>query len=425
MLPTSPPDASGLVAALAVGLLIGLERGWNNRELPEGGRVAGLRTFTLTGLLGGVLGHLQPIFGPWPLLGSLLGLSLLLTMSYGREVKLSGNLSATTAVTMLLTLALGAFASHGNVELALAAAVIVAVLLNLKPTLHGWLKLIEHRELIASLQLLVLTVVVLPYLPNTGLGPYGALNPYHLWWAVILIAGMSLASHFAMRLSGSQRGVLWTGILGGMASSTVTTLALARYASQQPSIVNGVVSGIIASSGVMFFRMAILISAINAALLSTSGIALSVAGSLMLCIALWRWRRETNHAEDKNKVGAMPPFGLGTALGFSAFLAFMAVLVPATKQWLGSSGIYMLSTVSGLADVDAILISLARMHKNEDLSIVTTSIALGLATLANMSTKLVIAWTTGGAQVGKPVAISYFVALTGGAIAFGLALNFR
>jgi uncharacterized membrane protein (DUF4010 family) len=171
--------------------------------------------------------------------------------------------------------------------------------------------------------------------------------------------------------------------------------------------------------------MAILISAINAALLSTSGIALSVAGSLMLCIALWRWRRETNHAEDRNKVGAMPPFGLGTALGFSAFLAFMAVLVPATKQWLGSSGIYMLSTVSGLADVDAILISLARMHKNEDLSIVTTSIALGLATLANMSTKLVIAWTTGGAQVGKPVAISYFVALTGGAIAFGLALNFR
>ena len=425
MLPTAPPDASGLVAALAVGLLIGLERGWNNRELPEGGRVAGLRTFTLTGLLGGVLGHLQPIFGPWPLLGSLLGLSLLLTISYGREVKLSGNLSATTAVTMLLTLVLGAFASHGNVELALAAAVIVAVLLNLKPTLHGWLKLIEHRELIASLQLLVLTVVVLPYLPNTGLGPYDALNPYLLWWAVILIAGMSLASHFAMRLTGSQRGVLWTGILGGMASSTVTTLALARYASKQPSIVNGVVSGIIASSGVMFFRMALFISAINAALLSTSGIALSVAGSLMLCIALWRWRRETNHAEDRNTVGAMPPFGLGTALGFSVFLALMAVLVPAAKQWLGSSGIYMLSTVSGLADVDAILISLARMHKNEDLSIETTSIALSLATLANMSTKIVIAWTTGGAQVGKPVAISYFVALTGGVIAFGLALNFR
>jgi uncharacterized membrane protein (DUF4010 family) len=425
MLPTTSPDASGLVAALAVGLLIGLERGWNDRELPEGGRVAGLRTFALTGLLGGVLGHLQPIFGPWPLLGSLLGLSLLLTVSYGYEVKLSGNLSATTAIAMLLTLALGAFASYGNVELALAAAVIVAVLLNLKPTLHSWLKLIEHRELSASLQLLVLTVVVLPYLPNTGLGPYSALNPYVLWWAVILIAGLSLTGHFAMRLTGSQRGILWTGILGGMASSTATTLALARYAGLQPSMVSGAVSGIIASSGVMFFRMAILISVINAELLSIFGIALSVAGSLMLCIAIWRWRRETNHAEDRNAVGAMPPFGLGTALGFSVFLALMAVLVPTAKQWLGSSGIYMLSTVSGLADVDAILISLARLHKNEDLSIVTTSIALGLATLANTSTKIVIAWTTGGAQVAKPVAISYFLALASGAMAFGLAMNFR
>jgi uncharacterized membrane protein (DUF4010 family) len=120
----------------------------------------------------------------------------------------------------------------------------------------------------------------------------------------------------------------------------------------------------------------------------------------------------------------MPPFGLETAFGFSVFLALMAVLVPAAKQWLGSSGIYMLSTVSGLADVDAILISLARLHRNEDLSIATTSIALGLATLANMFTKIAIAWTTGGAQVGKPVAISYFVAMAGGAMAFALALNF-
>jgi uncharacterized membrane protein (DUF4010 family) len=417
------PDASGLIAALAVGLLIGLERGWNDRDLPEGGRVAGLRTFALTGLLGGVLGHLQPIFGPWPLLGSLLGLSFLLTVSYGHEVKQSGNLSATTAIAMLLTLALGAFASYGNVELALAAAVIVAVLLNLKPTLHSWLKLIEHRELSASLQLLVLTVVVLPYLPNKGLGPYSALNPYVLWWAVILIAGLSLTGHFAMRLTGSQRGILWTGILGGMASSTATTLALARYAGQQPSMVSGAVSGIIASSGVMFFRMAILISVMNAELLSIFGIALLVAGSLMLCIAILRWRRETNHAEDRNAVGAMPPFSLGTAFGFSVFLALMAVLVPAAKQWLGSNGIYMLSTISGLADVDAILISLARMHRNEDLSSVTTSISLGLAILANMSTKIVIAWTTGGAQVGKPLAISCFVAMVGGALAFGLAMN--
>ena len=352
-----PPDAPGLIAALAVGLLIGLERGWHDRELPEGGRVAGLRTFALTGLLGGVLGHLQPDFGPWPLLGALLGLSLLLTVSYARAAKLSGNLSATTAVAMLLTLVLGAFAAHGSITLALAAAVIVAVLLDLKPTLHGWLRLIEHRELTASLQLLVLSVVILPYLPNAGLGPYGALNPYQLWWAVILIAGLSLAGHFAMRLTGSRRGILWTGLLGGLASSTAATLALARYARQQPALAGAAAAGSLAACGVMFFRMAVLLGVIQPTLLSTFGNALVVTGVVMLGMALWRWRRRSGSAASEGAVGAMAPFDLGTALGFGAFLAVMAVLVPAAKQWLGTSGIYVLSTVSGLADVDAIVIS--------------------------------------------------------------------
>ncbi len=418
-----PPNAPGLIAALAVGLVIGLERGWHDRELPEGGRVAGLRTFALTGLLGGVLGHLQPEFGPWPLLGALLGLSLLLTVSYTRAATLSGNLSATTAVAMLLTLVLGAFAAHGDITLALAASVIVAVLLDLKPTLHGWLRLIEHRELTASLQLLVLSVVVLPYLPNVGLGPYGALNPYQLWWAVILIAGLSLAGHFAMRFTGAQRGILWTGLLGGLASSTAATLALARYTRQQPAMVSAATSGMMAACGVMFFRMAVLIGVIEPVLLSTFGIALVVSGLLLLSMALWRWHRMAGDTRNEHTVEAMAPFDLGTALGFAGFLAVMAVMVPAAKQWLGNYGIYVLSTVSGLADVDAILISLARLHGAGDVATGTAAVALGLATLANMLTKSGIAWTTGGSQVGKTVVGSYLIALIGGGISLWLTLT--
>ena len=157
-----PPEVERLVAALAVGLLIGLERGWQERDVQEGGRVAGLRTFALTGLLGGVLGHLLPVFGAWPLVGAEIGMALLLAVSYTRVAEQSGNLSATTAVAMLLTLVLGAFAAHGDVALALAAAVVAAVLLNLKPTLHSWLRLIQSSELSASLQLLVLSVVSCP-----------------------------------------------------------------------------------------------------------------------------------------------------------------------------------------------------------------------------------------------------------------------
>ncbi len=418
-----PPDASGLVAALAVGLVIGLERGWHSRELPEGGRVAGLRTFALTGLLGGVLGHLQPVFGAWPLLGVLLGLALLLTVSYARNAELTGDLSATTPVAMLLTLVLGAYAAHGNITLALSAAVIGAVLLDLKPTLHSWLRLIDHRELTASLQLLVLSMVILPYLPNTGLGPYAALNPYQLWWAVILIAGLSLTGHFVIRITGAQRGVLWTGILGGLASSTAATLALSRYAREQPSLTGAAAAGTLASCGVMFFRMIVLLGVIQPKLLSTFGSALVVTGVVLLFIALWRWRKLGRTAVGEGSIGAMAPFDLGTALGFGVWLAVMSVLVPAAKQWLDTSGLYVLSAVSGLADVDAILISLARLHGAGGLSTAATVTALGLATLANMVIKAGIAWTTGGAQLGQSVVIGYLGAIACGAVVLALGVT--
>lgn len=410
---TLPPEVPGLVAALAVGLVIGLERGWQGRDLPEGGRVAGLRTFALTGLLGGVMGHLMPAFGAWPLVGALIGLSLLLTASYLRAVKLSGDLSATTAVAMLLTLALGAYASHGNVELALTAAVVASALLALKPTLHGWLRLIEHRELAAALQLLVLSVVILPYLPDDGLGPYGALNPYQLWWAVILISSLSLAGHVAMRLTGSHRGLFWTGILGGLASSTAATLTLSRYVRLHPPLRDAALAGMLAASAVMFWRMTVLIGVMAPALLLRFGVPLLLTGMVMMALALrcWRQRDQADPAAAGETPQPMAPFDLGTALGFAAFLAVMAVLVPAAKEWLGNSGLYALSAVSGLADVDAILISLARLHEAGGATSVAAIVALGLATLSNMVSKAAIAWTAGGAAVGRPVVINYALAM--------------
>lgn len=371
-----------------------------------------------------MLGHLQPNFGAWPLVAAVLGLSLLLTVSYARTAKLSGNLSATTTIAMLLTLVLGAYASHGNVTLALTAAVIVAVFLDLKPTLHGWLRLIEHRELTASLQLLVLSVVILPYLPNTGMGPFAALNPYQLWWAVILIAGLSLAGHFAMRLTGSERGIFWTGLLGGLASSTAATVALARYTRQHPVMVSAAISGTLAACGIMFFRMVVLIGVIEPALLSTFGGAMMIAGILLLGMALWRQRQITSAENNDRTIEAMAPFDLGTAFSFAAFLAVMAVLVPAAKQWLGTSGIFVLSTISGLADVDAILVSLARLHSTEGLTTNVAAVALGLATLSNMLSKATIAWMTGGAQFGRAIIFGYTIAMIGAGVALALSLSF-
>ncbi len=415
-------DAPGLGAALAIGLLIGLQRGWQERDLPEGGRVAGLRTFALTGLLGGVLGVLLPRHGPWPLVAGILGVALLLSVSYWQTASAQKNLSVTGAVATLLTLVLGAFAASTSIALAFAAAVIAAVLLDLKPTLHGWLRLIQQSELTAALQLLVLSVVILPNLPNEGYGPYDALNPYELWWAVILIAGLSLSGHFAMRLTGPQRGILWTGLLGGLASSTATTLALARYARGQPGLSSTAAAGSLAACGVMFFRMAVLIGVIQPALLRTMGLTLLACGSVLLLLGLRQWRRSDQSQPGEAPALASNPFDLGTALGFGLFLALMAVLVPAAREWLDQSGLYALSTLSGLADVDAIVISLARQQGAGALPAATTMIAIGLAALSNTVVKAGIAWSTGGAAMGRQVIIGFCLSLLAGTAAGWVAL---
>ena len=416
-----PPDAPGLGAALAIGLLIGLQRGWQERDLPEGGRVAGLRTFALTGLLGGVLGALLPRYGAWPLVAGLLGVALLLAVSYWQTANAQKNLSATGAIATLLTLVLGAFAASGAIALSFAAAVIAAVLLDLKPTLHGWLRLIQQSELTAALQLLVLSVVILPNLPDQGYGPYAALNPYELWWAVILIAGLSLSGHFAMRLTGSQRGILWTGLLGGLASSTATTLALSRYARRRPELGRAAAAGSLAACGVMFFRMAVLIGAIQPALLRTMGLTLLTSGCVLLLLGLRQWRR-TVVQDDAGQAADVTPFDLGTALGFGLFLALTAVLVPAAQEWLGRSGLYALSALSGLADVDAIVISLARQQGAGALPAAATALALGLAALTNTLVKASIAWSTGGAAMGRQVTTGLALSLLAGAAAVWASL---
>ena len=413
--------AQGLAAALAVGLLIGVERGWRDRDLADGGRVAGLRTFALAGVLGGVLAVLPSEFGAWPLLGGIVGLSLLLAVSYREASRASGNLSVTTAVAMLLTFVLGALAARGAVALALAAAVVTAVLLNLKPTLHRWLQLIQHRELTAALQLLVLSVVILPNLPDAGYGPYQALNPYRLWWAVVLIAGLSLAGHLAMRLTGARRGVFWTGVLGGLASSTAATLALARHARRQPALAEAAAAGALAACGVMFLRMLVLVASIQPSLARPLGVPLIATGVTLLLLAVWQWRSGAGRSVPAQEVEPVAPFDLGTALGFGAFLAVMAVLVPAAKQWLGEPGIYALAALSGLADVDATVISVARLQGAGGLSEATTVAAISLTTLANMGTKASIAWTTGGAAVGWPVLRGYAVAMAVGAVTLAWA----
>lgn len=408
------PAIAGLVAALAVGLIVGLERGWHERQQAEGGRVAGLRTFALIGLLGGVAGMLRDSFGAWPLVAGLAGLALLGAVSYREWVHASGSLSATSTIAALLTYVLGALASTGAHALAVGVAVVVAVLLDLKPTLHRWLRLIEHRELSAGLQMLVLSAVVLPLLPDRGFGPQEVLNPYRLWWAVVLVAALSLAGHVAMRFTGPQRGALWTGLLGGLASSTAATLALARRARAQPGLLDAAVAGGLASSGVMFLRMTVIVVLLQPALGMALAPALLASGATLLALAVVQWKHR-DPAEPESATNGVAPFDLSMALGFGALLGLMTVLAQAAKRWMGDAGIHGLAALSGTLDVDAILISVTRMQAEGRLSLVATTVAVGIATASNSVAKAVIGWINGGAALGRRLMLGFGAALAVGA----------
>ncbi|MGE3433501.1 MAG: MgtC/SapB family protein [Ramlibacter sp.] len=407
--------AQALGAALGVGLMVGLERGWRDRDLPEGGRVAGLRTFALIGLLGGLLALLGP--APQLLLASgLLAVVLLFAVSFRRAFDAAGSLSITTAVAAMATFGLGALAAHGHAVLAVGTAVVVALLLDLKPVLHRWVRLIQPPELNAVLQLGVLSAVVLPLLPNAGYGPYAALNPYQLWLAVVLVAALSLLGHIAMRLRGARQGLLWMGFFGGLASSTATTLALARVARSQPGIHGPAAAAILLACGVMFFRMAVLVVALQPRLAADVGLFLALLGGAAFVAAAWLWRRSA--APDTAPIEAIVRvFDLPTALGFGVVLGFAAVAIRAGKDVLGNAGIYGIAFVSGLADVDAILVSSVQMQAQGELAAHAATTAILLAAVANMFSKAAMAFGIGGTRLGWRVVSGFGAIAAAGAAA--------
>lgn len=413
-----PQETLGLIIALAIGMLIGLERGWRDRTLPEGGRAAGFRTFTLIGLLGGILGSLPESIRGWALSIGLLVLGAFMSIVYWRG-SLSGNQSITTAVALLLTYALGAYAVLDDQLMALGLAVIVTLLLSLKQTLHGWLRKIRQEELTAGIQLLVLTLVILPSLPDRGMGPFQAINPYQLWWAVILIATLSMAGHIAMRAFGMHRGILWTGLLGGLASSTATTMALAGKAKQNPDIVRPVSAGVLSATAIMCVRLLVILWVLEKTLFLQLLPTLLISALVLITPFIWQILHTPSTLTTKTQVDRLArisPYSLRTALGFGLFLAVISVMVPAAQQWFGSEGVYVIATLSGLADVDAITISLSLLFKNNELPITVAHIAIYIAILTNLAVKAAIVVAAGNRQLGRAVMSGYLFAMLSGVV---------
>jgi uncharacterized membrane protein (DUF4010 family) len=392
-----------LAVALAVGFLIGVERGWEKRESAEGSRVSGVRTYGLLGLLGGVVGLLSQQLGGALLGFAFLGIAVTLTAAYVVSVQRSPDVSLTSVVAGVLTFTLGAMVGLGYVMEASAAAVVTTLLLGFKPVLHGWLRALHSEELRAGIELLLISVVLLPILPNQGYGPWQALNPYQVWWMVVLIASISFCGYFAMRLAGPGTGAVLTGLFAGLASSTALTLHFSRLTRHQPELANVLAPGILIACGTMYPRIVLVSLVVNPGLLQSILIPAVVMTSIVYAAAFWQlWRRGNPALQETAPV--QNPLELAAAIRFGLLLVAILLLSEALKRHAGEAGLYLLAAISGIADVDAITLSLGRMSAL-DLSLDTAVMGIVLASAVNSLVKAGLSVGVGTRALGARVAV--------------------
>jgi uncharacterized membrane protein (DUF4010 family) len=409
-------------AALVIGLLLGIERGWKQRTEASGEREAGIRTFTLVSLTGFAAGLLSTGLGP--LLPAVIGAGLLalVVASYFSDTRRSdADRGMTTEVAIMLTYVLGVLCASGLLKEAAMIAVIAVVLLDQKSLLHDFLKSLQHLEIVAALKLLVVAVVLLPLLPDQGFGPGAVLNPYELCWAVVIIASMGLAGYAAIRTVGSERGALLMGLFGGLVSSTSVTVSASRAARNAPAASLALAAAIAIAQSIMFARIAALVYTLNHALFGlvlwplVLGCIVSLLGAAIL---VFRARRTEPHAT----FDAGAADSLGIAARFIAFVAAMLVIAHYAQEYAGNAGLMLSGLLAGAVDVDAATVSAARLASATlaaTTPLATAATTIAIAVLANSVVKSGIAVRLGSRDLAWPAAA---VLTTSGVVAFASAV---
>lgn len=381
--------------ALLIGALIGLEREFVQQRA---GTLdfAGIRTFSLMALLGAVSAFLAEERGLWFFLVTYVGLILLVSASYFGGVVRGTNGGMTTEVAALLVPLFGAMVVWGRAELAAALGVITALLLALKPSLHGVARRMSSEDLRATLEFALIAAVVLPLLPNRTFGPFNVLNPFAIWLLVVFVSGISFLGYVLMKVLGAERGIGLTGVLGGTVSSTATTVSFATRSKEHPPLSASFGRAIILASSVMFPRVLVEVLVVHPPLLSF--VLVPVGAMLLTGLALvtifWRRQRSRESAEHES-VQVGNPLKLSIAITFALLFAAVLIVVKAAQSFFGTTGVYVASAISGLTGVDAITLSAAELVSLGQMDSEVAAVAIILAVLVNTAAKAVLAYGLG------------------------------
>tara|TARA_Y100000034_G_C6868015_1_gene395832 strand:+ start:358 stop:1617 length:1260 start_codon:yes stop_codon:yes gene_type:complete len=392
--------------ALIIGAFIGIEREYAKKRDGDF-TLGGIRTFILISIVGALSGYFSQFFGSLLfLLFPFLILSLFILINYYIVSKKSKEIHMTTGICGVLVFILSAMVFYGFGKFAIALSILIAVLLSSRHYLHEFISKIEKKELQDTLKFAIIALVILPFLPNKAYGPLSILNPYLIWLMVVFISAISFFGYILVKIFGAKRGISITGLVGGLVSSTAVTMTFANKSKKVSKLFTNAFSlAIIIASSTMFLRILFEILVVNRALLSTLIIPL---GLMTLTGAGFSYYYYKIKKEEKSeKLELKSPFTLNPAIKFGLFFAFILFISKAAQIYLGSAGIYLTSLLSGLADVDAITLSMANLAANNTITEKVATSAITLAALSNTFVKGGIVYFAGSKELRKKIIISF------------------
>lgn len=396
-----------LSLALGLGLLIGLQREHAGSEL------GGIRTFPLLALLGLICGLLASAWGQFVVVAGFIGvtsLAVLANLPRIREQTDTGN--QTTEAAALLTFALGAYLATGAYAAAIVIGAITAVLLHFKKPMHHFVHAMDERDIHAVMRFAIVSLIILPVLPDQTYGPFQVLNPREIWLMVVLIVGIGLAGYVSYKLFGERAGVLPGGILGGLVSSTATTVAYARRARQAPEGEALAAVTIMIASSVAQARVIVEVAVVAPGILPSVLPPLLIQFLLMatVSVAMLYFHRQNDSAmpEQEN------PAELKSALVFGAIYAVVIFAAAAAKDYFGSEALYLVAVVSGFVDVDAITLSSAQLAAADRIEPLTAWRVILIASLMNLLFKAGMVLALGSAKLFWRLALPFGASIAGG-----------
>lgn len=404
-------DLTTLGIAFGLGLLVGVQREASRNKL------AGVRTFTLIAMLGAMSGFLSRDFEN-PFIFPLIAVALTVILSIGNVMKLKTepkpDIGQTTEVAALLMFAIGGYLVLGERILGIIAGGGMAILLFVKERLHGFIEKLRDKELAAIMTFAGISLVILPILPNETFGPLDVLNPYNIWLMVVLIVGISVIGYFIYKFTGQRIGIISNGVLGGLISSTATTVSYARKTAETRPVSSMAAFVITAASAIALVRVIIEVGVVIPEKLNDIILPILVEFILMagLCVGMFYLINR------RNSIDEMPepenPAQFKSALVFGLLYGLILLAVAYAKEEFGRGALYLVAVISGLTDVDAITLSLSQLMKKGSLQPENGWRLILLASLSNLMFKGVLAAVLGSRQLMKWIAASFGISIVAG-----------